>query len=103
MPPDNRSDDRTRTVEIPERTASAISKRLRQTEFESVDGYVAFALDRLLRELDRAADDGRSDRESSGGTIDDGPTDDGASDGGASDDGATNEAVADRLESLGYL
>jgi len=76
-------DDRTRTVEIPESTAEAISNRLAGTEFESVDDYVTFALDQLLRELE-----GESERRSLSG---------------GSDDGTTDDAVKDRLESLGYL
>lgn len=78
--------DRTRTVEIPERTAAAVAERVAGTEFDSVDEYVATALDRLLRELDRVDADG------------DRPAD-------RSDDPDPDreEAVADRLESLGYL
>lgn len=91
-------DDRTRTVEIPDRTASAISKRLHGTEFESVDSYVAFVLGQLLRELDRPADEeSRNDPESRDATTHDAGSDDEPS------DGAADEAVADRLESLGYL
>jgi Arc/MetJ-type ribon-helix-helix transcriptional regulator len=83
------SNDGTRTVEIPERTADKISDRLSLTEFESVDEYVAFALGQLLREIDRQDDE---------------PSTPPGSDGeAAGDDGVTDEAVADRLESLGYL
>lgn len=85
--------NRTQTIEIPGRTASEISKRLRGTEFESVDEYVAFALDLLLRELDRPDTGGtQSDPESSSSTTEK-----------ETIEGASDEAVADRLESLGYL
>jgi Arc/MetJ-type ribon-helix-helix transcriptional regulator len=89
--PERTTGQRTRTVEIPDRTASEISKRLQGTEFESVDAYVEFALDQLLRELDRLDDDARSDSVSVSDTGD------------ATNDGVTDEAVSDRLESLGYL
>ena len=80
-------DDQTRTVEIPERTANAVADRLSGTEFDTVDDYVTFALDQLLGELDRM--DPVNDRRS-------------APD-GSDGDRPTDEAVADRLESLGYL
>jgi Arc/MetJ-type ribon-helix-helix transcriptional regulator len=85
---DPSTDERTRTVEIPERTAERISTRLTGTEFDSIDDYVAFALDQLLRELDRQSkgEDRRATSEKE-----------------ASDDGITGEAVKERLESLGYL
>ncbi|WP_299334172.1 hypothetical protein [Haloplanus sp.] len=79
--------DQTQTVEIPERTADAVADRLSGTEFDSIDDYVAFALERLLGELDRT--DSTSDRP---------PVPD-----GSDDDSPADEAVADRLESLGYL
>ena len=78
---------RTRGIEIPERTADAIAARLPMTEFESVDEYVTFALDRLLRELEREHPRGQdSDRQ-----LEKPP---------ASHEEST---VEDRLESLGYL
>lgn len=89
---DHRSDDETRTVEIPERTADAISERLTWTEFDSVDDYVAFALGQLLREIDRQNDDSPPHPDADGGAAADIDGDEG-----------TDEAVADRLESLGYL
>lgn len=85
---DHTSDGETRTVEIPERTADAISERLSRTEFESVDGYVAFALGQLLREIDRQ---------------DDSPSTPPDPDDGAAGESHPDQAVADRLESLGYL
>jgi Arc/MetJ-type ribon-helix-helix transcriptional regulator len=75
-------DDDTRSVEIPERTAAAVAERLPATEFDSIDEYVATALDRLLRELGRGDHDHTGER---------------------SDERERDEAVTDRLESLGYL
>lgn len=77
-----KDDTRTRTIEIPESTAEAITNRLAGTEFESVDDYVTFALDQLLRELE-----GESEPRTLSGTGDD----------------TTGEAIKERLESLGYL
>lgn len=77
-------DDGTRSVEIPERTAAAVAERLPATEFDSIDEYVATALDRLLRELER----GDHDHDHTGER---------------SDERERDEAVTDRLESLGYL
>ena len=81
-------DDETRTVEIPEQTADVIANRLSGTEFDSVDDYVSFALQQLLRELDRTDDEKRR-RSASGSTE--------------ADNTAVDEGVEDRLESLGYL
>lgn len=80
-------DDETRTVEIPDRTAQKISERLQWTEFDSVDDYVAFALGQVLREIDRQDD--KSPPRGGGEEADDG-------------DEPTDDAVAERLESLGY-
>jgi Arc/MetJ-type ribon-helix-helix transcriptional regulator len=82
------TDEQMRTVEIPERTAERISTRLSGTAFDSVDAYVAFALDQLLRELDRKSTG--SDRPTSPKTDSD-------------DEDATERVVQERLESLGYL
>lgn len=82
------TDEQMRTVEIPERTAERISNRLAGTEFDSVDTYVAFALDQLLRELDRkSTGDGR--RTSPGSD--------------SADEDSADGAIQERLESLGYL
>lgn len=89
------TDDESRTVEIPERTARTISERLHRTEFDSVDDYVLFALGQVVRELDRQSDDQSTDSD-----PDDGPAQDESP---ADTDEAADEAVADRLESLGYL
>lgn len=82
------TDEPTRTVEIPERTADAISNRLPGTEFDSVDDYIAFALDQLVRELNREEET----------THRRGPPESDAAEGAE-----TGTAVQDRLESLGYL
>jgi len=80
----DRPDESTRSVEIPERTAAAVAERLPRTEFDSVDEYVATALARLLREIERVDPDSDPGEERAAETERD-------------------EAVADRLESLGYL
>lgn len=76
----------TRAIEIPERTAARLSKRLSRTEFESLDDYVAFALRQLLEEIDRQELD--SDELAGGATTDDEPSE---------------ETIENRLEALGYL
>lgn len=63
-----------------------IARRLPATDFESVDEYVAFVLEAVLREIDER--DGRED-EAVVDTRETAPPDD--------------EGVQDRLESLGYL
>jgi Arc/MetJ-type ribon-helix-helix transcriptional regulator len=83
-----RSDEQPRTVEIPPETAAALSERLSRTEFDSVDEYVAFALDQLLYELERVENDGSDTRHV---------------DGGSSEERSSDDAVSGRLESLGYL
>lgn len=85
---DPSTDQRTRTVEIPERTAERISDRVSGTEFDSVDAYVGFALDQLLGELDRTT--AGEDRRPVTGTE-------------SADEDPTEEAVRERLDSLGYL
>lgn len=77
----------TRCIEIPETTAEALAARLEGTEFDSVDEYASFALEQLLDQLYRR------------------DTTDGATDVGGDDveSGQPDAAVADRLESLGYL
>jgi hypothetical protein len=95
---DRSTDERTRTVEISERTAERISNRISGTEFDSIDPYVTFALDQLLRELDRSStDEGRAVPEVQ--SADDGAVPEVQS----ADDGAAGEAVQERLDSLGYL
>lgn len=84
--------NRTRTVKIPGRTASDISERLRGTEFESVDEYVTFVLEQLLREINRPDTDDSHDDPESSDTANKKTT-----------DKESDDAVADRLESLGYL
>lgn len=83
--------DRTRNVEIPERTAQTIADRISEMEFESVDAYVSYALDQLLW---------HAHRQELGDT---GPVRESEKDGESSSDDGANEEVEDRLESLGYL
>lgn len=78
--------EQTKTIEIPEGTAVALSRRLSATEFESIDDYVAFALDQLIEELHRQQA---------------GPDDPPETD--ASDEAPPEASVKSRLESLGYL
>lgn len=92
---DDHNDERKRRIDIPERTARAISARIDDTEFESVDEYVAFALDQLLTELDRQQVTGARSPDPDGSG--DGRTD------GTADAGDSSDAVEARLESLGYL
>jgi Arc/MetJ-type ribon-helix-helix transcriptional regulator len=76
-------------VRVPAGLRRKIESRLTETEFESVDEYVAFALDAVLRQIDeRDDDDGDRDR-AADGVGGDAPHDDGA--------------MQERLESLGYL
>lgn len=82
---DQTDNDDTRTVEIPERTAEAISARLDGTEFGSIDAYVTFALEQLLRELDRT------------------PVEEAPVDPDTNGDSPSESGVESRLESLGYL
>lgn len=81
------TDERTRTIEIPERIAQTIGVRLEGTEFDSVDAYVAFSVEQLLRELDQT--DGDPPQVADATRTD--------------DDAGEEEAVQERLESLGYL
>ncbi len=77
--------DEPRRVYLPDHVGERIEERLPQTDFESVDGYVTFVLESLLRELDEGEK-----------TAEDVPE---HTVGGSED----SEAVQDRLESLGYL
>lgn len=77
--------ERHRRIEIPERTAEQIESRIDGTEFDSVEEYVAVALERLLWELRRH--EGQS------------PPDDR----GVEADTSTDEDLEERLEALGYL
>ena len=76
---------RTRTIEIPERTAQSLANRIEGTEFDSVDDYAAFALDQLLDEIRRQHPTSEQSIPDSGTEPD------------------RQESVEDRLESLGYL
>jgi len=81
---DRTTDQPTRTIEVPEDTAEAISQRLSRTQFDTVDGYAAFALEQLLRELDREEEAEPSKSKSNG-------------------DSPPEETIENRLEPLGYL
>lgn len=70
-------------IRLPDRVASKLRDRLEDTEFDSIDAYVAFAMASLLRELE--------------------DLDDEAAVPGDHDDPANADDLEDRLESLGYL
>lgn len=73
---------------IPAGLRRRIESRLAETEFESVDEYATFALEAMLREIERDDRDLRDD--------------DTATD--ADDSAPVDETtIRDRLESLGYL
>lgn len=78
---------RTRCIEIPEPTADALALRLEGTEFETVDEYVAFALEQLLDQLHRH--DTVTCTEEASEEL--------------AANGQNDASVEDRLESLGYL
>lgn len=75
---------RKRRIEIPEPTAEQIERRIEGTEYESVEEYVADALDRLLWELRRR------ERQSSS------PQDDEAA-------ASVDDDLEEHLDALGYL
>ena len=74
-------------ITIPNRIGTKIETRIKGTEFDSVDEYVTFVLESVLRQLDEQDDGSR--------IVD------------RSEDHETNpedsEAIQGRLESLGYL
>ncbi|WP_096388820.1 hypothetical protein [Halopenitus persicus] len=72
-------------VTIPDHVGGKIANRLSETDFDSVDEYVTFVLESLLRELAEQDDD------VSIAVV----TDD--------DTSENSEAIQGRLESLGYL
>lgn len=82
------------TVRVPEHVRDRIERRLPQTRFDSVDAYAAVALDLLLKEVERSADE--DERE--------GGPESPAGESEASETGSRrDDAVRRRLESLGYL
>lgn len=84
------------TIRLPEDVGVAVERRLPATNFDSVEAYVIFALQALLRELEDTEDD-----EDTEDTVevperrDDEPAD--------ADADADADAIQERLESLGYL
>lgn len=73
-------------VTLPPTVTAQIHARLADTEFDSVESYVGFVLESVLRELDDGQD-GQQTRDTMPGDSD---TDD-------------RDRMEDRLESLGYL
>lgn len=49
--------EETYAVELPGPVVADVEKRLAYTEFDSVDEYVTFALEQLLREVEQRADE----------------------------------------------
>lgn len=78
---DHSSSEPNRSITIPERTAEEIEQRLPATEFDSVDEYVAFTMELVLRELDKNHQPNPA----------------------TNGDSADHEEVRDQLEKLGYL
>ena len=72
-----------RSLTLPANVVAALERRVERTEFETVDEYAAFALELLVREVDRA---------------DEGPVAD-----AERYDHDGEDEVEERLESLGYL
>lgn len=106
---DRQRTDRT-DVTLPEDVVERVDARLPRSGFDSVDDYVATALDVLLREVDRQergaqAGDGDETTASDTTTASDDAAVDDASRGSSvdSDDAPDRESVEDQLESLGYL
>jgi Arc/MetJ-type ribon-helix-helix transcriptional regulator len=84
----------TRSVELPAELAEDIERRVARTRYESVDAYVAVAMELLVSELQSANGD-EGDATSGGSDEQTGES--------AEVDLDTDGAVADRLDSLGYL
>lgn len=74
-----------RQLRLPESVAGRIDQRIVGTEFDSVDAYVAFVVESVLREIDE-----QTDEELDTHDVSDRATDEG-------------DAMEERLESLGYL
>lgn len=72
-------DERTRTVELPERIVDRVERRVERTDFASPATYIAFVVEETLGRV--------------GGTDE----------GDDSDDDVSERQVRSRLESLGYL
>lgn len=70
-------------IRLPDRVASKVLGRIDDTEFDSIDAYVGFAMASLLREIE--------------------DLDDEADVPGDHDDPENADDLQDRLESLGYL
>lgn len=69
-------------LRLPEQLVSQIKQRLPRTEFESVEAYVTFVMESVLREVDEQ---------------------DEATHEASDHEGETSDAMQERLESLGYL
>ena len=95
------------TVTLPPTLRSRIDQRLPNTEFDSAEAYVVYAMESLLRELDEqdARADGDADSDTPTTDTSEFTGTDPGSDGVETDemDDADSEAMEERLESLGYL
>ncbi|QLD87126.1 CopG family transcriptional regulator [Natronomonas halophila] len=76
--------DQTWCVRLPDHVGTKIEQRLPETNFESVEEYVTFALEALLRELDEGEHPEEVPEHSQSEPED-------------------SDAIQERLESLGYL
>jgi hypothetical protein len=114
---DSTDADETRRIDLPESLAERLERRMVDTEFDSVDGYAAVALDRLLTEME-AMEETTAAQESTTAaqesttaagetTVERDPdADDRAvGDGSPDEDGTTQPSgpIEERLDSLGYL
>lgn len=76
-------------IRLAEHLGTRIEQRLPGTEFDSVEEYVTFVMESVLREIDEEPADGDDAPETSDREYDDTDTD--------------TDTMEDRLESLGYL
>lgn len=74
-----------RQLRLAEHLSSRIEQRLPGTEFDSVEEYVTFVMESVLREIDEQVDE----QDDAGHDV--------------SDEAEISDAMEDRLESLGYL
>ena len=73
-------------VKIPDHIGSKIEYRIAETMFDSVDEYVTFVLESLLREIDKQNDDRLPDTRET-----------------TAPDNEDTDKMQNRLEALGYL
>lgn len=84
----------TQCVELPAELAEEIEQRLHHTRYQSVDAYVAVAMELVVHELEGQDGDGARETSGGSGTRTDGP---------GNVELENDESVEERLDSLGYL